>query len=229
MLSESEGAEIESVVRPVSIAFANLQLLEDIVGAAVAEERIRLAREMHDEIGPSLASLGLSLDMAAMQQSANPELASDLMVLRSNVTKLVEDVRATVADLRSAPGPTLTARILQAAASLKGEPDVIVDLDERRPPRPALIGDLTGLLTEAMRNAHKHSKASRIIVSGTVDRAFGFCAVSDDGVGFDPTHEPAGHYGLMGMRERAEKINAVIEFISEPGIGTTISIEWGKK
>jgi signal transduction histidine kinase len=229
MLTAGEEAEIESVVRPVSIAFANLQLLEDIVGAAVAEERIRLAREMHDEIGPSLASLGLSLDMAAMQQSENPELASDLMVLRSNVTKLVEDVRATVADLRSAPGPTLTARILQAAASLKGEPDVIVDLDERRPPRPALIGDLTGLLTEAMRNAHKHSKASRIVVSGTVDRAFGFCAVSDDGVGFDPTHEPAGHYGLMGMRERAEKINAVIEFISEPGIGTTISIEWGKK
>ena len=65
---------------------------------------------MHDEIGPSLASLGLALDMTAMQQRELPEVAADLQVLRSNVTKLVEDVRASVADLRSAPGPTLTAR-----------------------------------------------------------------------------------------------------------------------
>jgi two-component system, NarL family, sensor histidine kinase DegS len=229
MLSVEDERELESVVRPVSIAFANLQLLEDIVGAAVAEERIRLAREMHDEIGPSLASLGLSLDMAAMQQSSNPELASDLMVLRSNVTKLVEDVRATVADLRSAPGPTLTARILQATTTLDGEPEVIVDLDERRPPRPALIGDLTSVITEAMRNAHRHAKATKIIISGQVDRAFGICAISDDGVGFDPDHEPAGHYGLVGMRERAEKIGAAMEFLSESGVGTTITIEWGKK
>lgn len=229
ILTREQEAVVESVVRPVSIAIANLQLLEDIVGTAVAEERIRLAREMHDEIGPSLASLGLSLDMAAMQQSSDPELASDLMILRSNVTKLVEDVRATVADLRSAPGPTLTARILQATASLPGDPEVIVDLDERRPPRPALVGDLTSIITEAMRNAHKHSKATRIIVSGQIDRASGFCAISDDGVGFDPENEPVGHFGLIGMTERAEKIGADIEFLSEPGVGTTISVEWGKK
>jgi signal transduction histidine kinase len=229
ILTRDEEAIVESVIRPVSIAFANLQLLEDIVGTAVAEERIRLAREMHDEIGPSLASLGLSLDMAALQQSSNPDLAADLMILRSNVTKLVEDVRATVADLRSAPGPTLTARILQATAALGGEPEVIVDLDERRPPRPALVGDLTAIITEALRNAHMHSKASKVIVSGQVDRAFGFCAVSDDGVGFDPDYEPVGHFGLMGMAERAEKIGADIEFLSEAGVGTTISVEWGKR
>lgn len=229
MLGVDEEKRVAMEIRPVSIAFANLRLLEDIVGTAVAEERIRLAREMHDEIGPSLASLGLSLDMAAMQQAAQPELASDLMILRSNVTKLVEDVRATVADLRSAPGPTLTARVLQATTQLTGEPEVVVDLDERRPPRPALIGDLTSVITEAMRNAHQHAKASKIIISGQIDRASGLCAVSDDGIGFNPNYEPDGHFGLIGMRERAEKIGADIEFLSEPGVGTTITIEWGNK
>ncbi len=229
IMSNAAEEEVRKQVRPVAIAFANLQLLQDIVGAAVAEERMRLAREMHDEIGPSLASLGLALDMTAMQQAALPEVSADLMVLRSNVTKLVEDVRASVADLRSAPGPTLTARLLQTVATLGDKPRVVVDLDERRPPRPALIGDLTALVTEAMRNAHRHSRGSQVLITGRIDRGFGTCQVIDDGVGFDPSYEPDGHFGLMGMRERAEKIGAQISFESESGLGTTITVEWGKK
>jgi signal transduction histidine kinase len=229
ILSRADLIDIESFVQPVSIAFANLRLLQEIVGSAVAEERIRLAREMHDEIGPSLASLGLALDMAAMQQARYPELSADLKVLRTNVTKLVEDVRASVADLRSAPGPTLTARLLQSTAGLDGDPQVVVDLEERRPPRPAVIGDLTSIITEATRNAYVHSGGSKILVSGRIDRSHGVCSVADDGSGFDPSHEPEGHFGLMGMRERAEKIGAKISFQSTPGEGTTVTVEWGNR
>lgn len=228
-LSTEELSEVAAIIYPVSVAFANLQLLQDIVGSAVAEERTRLAREMHDEIGPSLASLGLALDMTAMQQAHNPDVAADLQILRSNVTKLVEDVRASVADLRNEPGPTLTARILQSTSSLEGDPPVIVDLDERRPPRPAQIGDLTSIVTEAARNAHQHSRASKVVISGQVDRSFGTCSVVDDGVGFNPEHEPDGHYGLIGMRERASKIGATIKFESKPGVGTAITVEWGSR
>ncbi|MGB8360391.1 MAG: histidine kinase [Acidimicrobiia bacterium] len=228
-LTPGQLAEIAAIIHPVSLAFANLQLLQDIVGSAVAEERIRLAREMHDEIGPSLASLGLALDMTAMQQADQPDVAADLQVLRSNVTKLVEDVRASVADLRNAPGPTLTARILQAISVLEGEPPVVVDLDERRPPRPAQIGDLTSIISEAARNAHRHSSASKIVISGQVDRAYGSCSVVDDGRGFDPEDEPEGHYGLTGMRERAAKIGATIKFDSKPGVGTAVTVEWGSR
>jgi signal transduction histidine kinase len=228
-MSAGQLAEVAAIIHPVSVAFANLQLLQDIVGSAVAEERTRLAREMHDEIGPSLASLGLALDMTAMQQSENPEVAADLQVLRSNVTKLVEDVRASVADLRNAPGPTLTARILQATSTFEGDPAVMVDLDERRPPRPAQIGDLTSIISEAARNAHNHSRASMIVISGQVDRSYGSCSVVDDGVGFDPEHEPEGHYGLTGMRERATKIGASIKFESKPGVGTAVTVEWGSR
>ena len=228
-LSEDDLAEAAAIIHPVSLAFANLQLLQDIVGSAVSEERTRLAREMHDEIGPSLASLGLALDMTAMQQADHPEVAADLQVLRSNVTKLVEDVRASVADLRNAPGPTLTARILQATSNLKGKPPLVIDLEERRPPRAAQIGDLTSILAEAARNAHQHSSASRVVVSGQVDRSFGVVSVVDDGVGFDPEHEPDGHFGLVGMRERASKIGATIKFESKVGVGTAITVEWGSR
>jgi signal transduction histidine kinase len=228
-LSKSDTIDIEAFVQPVSIAFANLRLLQSIVGSAVAEERIRLAREMHDDIGPSLASLGLALDMAAMQQAEHAELSADLKVLRTNVTKLVEDVRASVADLRVAPGPTLTARLLQSTAGLDGDPQVVVDLEERRPPRPAVISDLTSIITEATRNAHNHSGGSQILVSGRIDRTHGVCSVIDDGAGFDPTYEPDGHFGLIGMRERAEKIGAKISFQPTPGGGTTVTVEWGNR
>ncbi|MFP3881043.1 MAG: sensor histidine kinase [Actinomycetota bacterium] len=228
-MSPGDLAQVAAIIHPVSVAFANLQLLQEIVGSAVAEERVRLAREMHDEIGPSLASLGLALDMTAMQQSDHPEVAADLQVLRSNVTKLVEDVRASVADLRNAPGPTLTARVLQASSTLDGDPPVIVDLEERRPPRPTLIGDLTSIIAEAARNAHQHSEATMVVISGQIDRAYGSCSVVDDGVGFDPEHEPEGHYGLMGMRERASKIGATIKFDSKPGVGTAVTVEWGSR
>ena len=228
-LLPAEIDEIAAVIYPVSLAFANLQLLQEIVGSAVAEERTRLAREMHDEIGPSLASLGLALDLAAMQQTEHPEVAADLQVLRSNVTKLVEDVRASVADLRSAPGPTLTARIMQGTAVLEGGPPVVVDIEERRPPRAAIIGDLTSIITEATRNAHIHSGASKVVITGQVDRSFGICAVVDDGNGFDPEHEPAGHFGLIGMRERATKIGASVKFDSKTGTGTVVTVEWGNK
>ena len=211
-LTPGELTDIAATLHPVTLAFANLRLLQDIVGSAVSEERMRLAREMHDEIGPSLASLGLALDMAAMQQSEHPEIAADLRVLRSNVTKLVEDVRASVADLRSAAGPTLTARILQSTSVLKGNPPIVVDLDERWPPRAALISDLTSIITEATRNAHRHSGGTRIVISGQIDRSFGTCTVVDDGAGFDPLHEPEGHYGLIGIRERVAKIGATIKF-----------------
>jgi signal transduction histidine kinase len=228
-LSAGDLTEAAAIIHPVSVAFANLRLLQDIVGSAVTEERTRLARELHDEIGPALASLGLALDMTAMQQAENTEVAADLQVLRSNVTKLVEDVRASVADLRNAPGPTLTARILQATSALDGNPPVVVDIDERRPPRPAQIGDLTSIIAEATRNAHQHSQASRVVVSGQVDRFFGTCSVVDDGVGFDPRDEPDGHYGLVGMKERAAKIGAAIKFESKPGVGTAVTVEWGSR
>ena len=197
-LADDDRAAVEAYLRPLGIAFANLQLLQDIAGSAVAEERLRLAREIHDEIGPSLASLGLSLDLTAMQQADDPELVADLKVLRSNVTKLVEDVRAKVADLRSTPGPTLTARVLQATSEFDGNTVIVVDIDERRPPRPALIADLTSIVTEAIRNAHHHASASNILVSGRIHRDWGSCRVQDDGIGFDPEYEPEGHFGLVG-------------------------------
>lgn len=68
-----------------------------------------------------------------------------------------------------------------------------------------------------------------IVISGQIDRAYGSCSVVDDGDGFDPDNEPEGHYGLVGMKERAAKVGAVIKFDSKPGVGTAVTVEWGSR
>ncbi len=228
--TEEERAAIAATLRPVELTFANVRLLRDITQRTVREERARLARELHDEIGPSLASLGLALDVALLQFPVDPELSAHLDGLRRSVSHLVDDIRSTVTDLRSEGGPTLTqhARTLAAEAGDDG-PKVSVVIDERRPPRRSIVDDVTAVLTEAVRNAYHHAGAANVRIEGYVNRAEGKLTVSDDGRGFDPSAIDEDRFGLVGMRERAAKIGGACVVESSPGVGTTVSLEWGRQ
>ena len=217
----------EDSVRPVSLAFANVQLLQDIARRAIKEERHRLARELHDEIGPSLASLGLAVDLAMLQNPAEPAMAGHLQGLRESVGGLVEEIRSTVADLREEEHPTITESI-QATLRKFGDvdPDVVIELDEQRPPRPSIASDITAMVTEALRNAVRHAGATTITIKGVSDFDRGTVIVSDNGSGFSAAKVPDGHFGLIGMEERAHKIEASLD-VESGASGTTITISWG--
>ena len=222
-----ERTVIEELIRPVALAFDNIMLLRDIARRAVKEERVRLARELHDDIGPSLASLGLALDLAVLQYPTEPELADHLEHLRGAVSSVVEDVRKTVADLRQPDTDSVLERTrVLASQSRRSGLDISVHIDERRPPRPKITEDLFSIITEALRNAADHADATQITISGFVDREEGKLVVADNGKGFDPESEYAGHFGLIGMRERARRIGASFNVESSIGAGTTISLEW---
>ena len=135
-LSDEQREQAVELLRPLALGFSNVLLLQEITRTAIKEERVRLARELHDEIGPSLASLGLALDVALVQGVEDPTLTGNLERLRSDVSMLVEEVRATVADLRSAGGESLSQAVLKAAARAVNGTDVVVDLRENRPPAP---------------------------------------------------------------------------------------------
>jgi signal transduction histidine kinase len=225
-LTETEKEDIETSLQPLALSFANVNLLQTIASRAITEERIRIARELHDDLGPSLASLGLALDVALLQDSVPPTLADHLSELRRNVGHLVSDVRNTVADLRSQPQEALASALLRLTA-VDG-PEVHLALDERRPPGPALATDLTALVSEALRNAIRHSAATSVKVEGFVDYDHGQVTVSDNGRGFDPGKVPSGHYGLVGMSERARRMGARLS-INSGASGTSVTIEWGDR
>jgi signal transduction histidine kinase len=219
----------EDSVRPVALAFSNVQLLQEIARRAIREERHRLARELHDEIGPSLASLGLAVDLAMLQNPTEPAMAGHLQGLRESVGGLVDEIRNTVADLREEEHPSITESI-QRTLRKYGDVDaeIVIELDEQRPPRPSIAADITAIVTESLRNAIRHSGASTITVKGASDFDHGTVIVSDDGDGFSPAKVPDGHFGLIGMEERAHKIEAALDVTTGPS-GTTVTISWGTK
>jgi signal transduction histidine kinase len=222
-----QRAGLEEDLRPVALAFANILLLQEIARRAVREERTRLARELHDEIGPSLASLGLALDLALLQHPREADLQTHLKQLRGSVGTLVEEVRSTVADLRVAEPTSLTVAIHQFVAALgAGAPEVVINVNERRPPRPSVAQDLSAIVTEALRNAVTHSGGTEITIHGEVDFDRGNLTVHDNGKGFSRRRVPDGHFGLMGMEERATKIGADLR-ITSTKTGTAVSVSWG--
>jgi signal transduction histidine kinase len=222
-----EVRDVEETLKPVALSFANILLLQDIARRAIQEERTRLARELHDEIGPSLASLGLSLDMAVLQSPGNPELAGHLTGLRTNVTNLVEEVRDTVAGLREAQPISLHEQAVTLCAEEPDQlPKVTTALREHRPPPVDIGAEVTSIMSEAVRNARRHAGAHMVTIGGYVNHDSGEVSVTDDGAGFDIKRNFKGHYGLIGMRERAERIGARFDVRSSP-VGTTVTVRWG--
>jgi signal transduction histidine kinase len=224
VLSDEERSQIENSLRPLAVSFENALLLQEIAHTAVEEERMRLSRELHDELGPALASIGFALDMALME-SPSPALADSLTTIRNNLSTLIEDMRSLIADLRAEAVPSLRNEINMSISDLGQGPSLDVSLIERRPARPSMARQVTAIIVEAIRNAHRHSGASSITVEGLVDRDEIDVSVSDDGHGFDPRSIPDGHWGLASMRERAAKIGGRLSIQSGPD-GSTVKLTW---
>jgi signal transduction histidine kinase len=226
-LTPKQRSALTATVEPVGLALENDAMVQQLARLAIQRERVRLARELHDDIAPSIASVGLALDMMLLTDDLDPEQRRNLDATRSNVTRLVESIRNRVQDLRA----DRTMSLVEVAHSLVAEvdtdgPTVIVDIDERMPPRPAIAAEISSLMTEAFRNAILHSRGSIIRVTGRISETDGRITVEDNGLGFDADQPPLGRFGLIGMRERAGLIGAELDVLSHQGDGTTVTITW---
>ncbi len=218
---------IQPIVSQLGLAFDNVAIVQRIAHRTVYEERVRLARELHDNIGPGLASLGLRLDMLIYQATDDADLVRHLEGTREAVTSLVEEVRTTVRDLRHDNVASIVEQAHEIVASEAGSgPEITISIQENRPPRPAVAVELRAILTEAVRNAIEHSGATSLSIEGDVDRDRGSITITDNGSGFDPDELPTGHYGVLGMRERARQIGGALSIDSDPVRGSRVTITW---
>jgi PAS domain S-box-containing protein len=198
--------------------------------AAALDERTRLAREIHDTLLQGFTGIALKLVAATSRLPGPPETVAALRDVIALAQKTLVDARRAVWDLRSpASGAADFSTTLRTAAEdaargtglrleyeAEGEP---------RPLNPDLEGASVRVVQEAIANVVKHAAASTV----RVHLAFGErrlrLSVADDGRGFDmSSHLPTfgGHWGLLGMRERASQIRGKLRVRSTPGQGTEV-------
>jgi nitrate/nitrite-specific signal transduction histidine kinase len=247
-LAEKQGApefsadDEETLIRlatQAALAIANARLHRQVRELAIAEERDRIAREMHD-------SLAQVLGYVITKGQAVQELLKRQQTEKASghVEQLTDAARAAYADVREGILALRTSvgqgRPLKDALDEylqrwkeQSEIDVHLTVDSH----PALAGlppsaelQLLRIIQEALANVRKHAGAQHVdILVRNIDHTTLETVIADDGHGFDPAYvRPEGdlqpHFGLSTMRERAESVGGRLEVISAPGEGTRVVV-----
>ncbi|TLD68243.1 sensor histidine kinase [Phragmitibacter flavus] len=207
-------------------------LRDRIEHQAMLEERHRIAREFHDTLEQDLTGLSLQLGAAAsVPTDRTPTL---LATARHLVTRIQTETRNLLTDLRTPPDQALPlATILQNLAesrTTENGPTIEVHTDENLPTLPPrTLHHLRMIAQESLANALRHANATliQIHLTNQSEPDHLLLTIRDNGKGFDPseTWEKPGHYGCMGIRERARKLNATVEWHSQPTKGTTLELK----
>jgi two-component system sensor histidine kinase UhpB len=192
--------------------------------AAQEAERLRIARELHDELGQTLTAVALRAEHTAQRKGAeHPEFAEMAEIVQRGLA----DVRRISLELR--PGALEELGLLNAMISLCARVSEQTGMHIQREfegPIPDLPSDvelaLYRIAQEALTNALRHSQASDVTVSLRCLGGELLLAVKDNGTGL-PEHVIAGG-GLTGMRERAMLIGAALDITSTPGAGVTVTL-----
>ncbi|MBN8654319.1 MAG: sensor histidine kinase [Anaerolineae bacterium] len=194
----------------------------------VSRERNRLARELHDTLAHSLTAISVSLETAKAYFDINPEQSREMIETSLEATrKGVDETRRALKALRSSDlvdmGLRLAVKKAAESAASRFGLDLELDLQD---PMPSLSPDVEQTILrvtqEAIENITKHSQAKKFSIHLSSD-AHTALVIQDDGVGFDmKSKDSSGHFGLVGMRERAELAGGKLKIESEKGKGTKV-------
>ncbi len=197
--------------------------------AGVLAERERLAAEIHDTLAQGFTSILMLLRAADPHIGRDPDEARRQVGLAARTAaENLAEARSLVAAVPSAAlgDSSLDEAVRRLADRLAEELDVDTACDvtgevRRLPPRVEVV--LLRAAQEGLANVRKHAKATRVTIGLAYGAASVRLEIHDDGVGFVP--DEAHGFGLRGMRERAAQVEATLNVRSEPGAGTTITVE----
>lgn len=202
---------------------------------ATLEERQRIAREFHDTLEQDLASITLQADAAA-HCTADAEARQAFAEHRNVMARLRQETHDFLWDLRDPMrcDGSLAESVAAQAAYLRSLTDIPItcDVADDLPRVPADVQfHLLRIVREATRNAMQHGEPSRIDIQAGRDGDDVTITVRDDGRGFSSPHVESlpGHFGLLGMRERARRIGATVLIESATNAGTAVRVVWGSQ
>jgi signal transduction histidine kinase len=198
---------------------------------AVKDERQRIARELHDTIEQELAGVSLQLRNARQRLVHAPDQASSSLDLAEKMLRHCRDeARSSIRDLRSVALEQrgLHGSLQEFLVPLAAESGARFTFETRGAPR-SLPGPteihLLRIAHEAVANSARHSGATEIRASLSYEPGTVTLEIRDNGRGFDPkAPAPRGHFGILGIQERVNKLHAALTFESAPGSGTLVRV-----
>ena len=213
---------------PAALAIDNARWFGRLRTVGADEERTRIARDLHDRIGQSLAYLAFELDRIVKNGSGgSPATTAALDQLRGDVRGVIREVRDTLHDLRTDVTETqgLTATLDSFLDRVRERSQLEVHLRAQETGRLPILQEreLWRIAQEAVTNVERHAEATQLTISWRCDGREGVLEIADNGVGF-----PVGNagrldsYGILGMRERAASIGATFVVDSQPGRGARV-------
>ncbi len=229
-LSREELRLLSIIAYQVGVALGRASLAEESRRLARAEERTRIARDIHDTLAQALTAIGLQIEGALQQLDRDPDRARTRLERALDVTRQsLEEARRSVTDLRAAPlaGKPLGEALGALGRSFTSETGIRVDLKvpEVELALPVRVeSELFRIAQEALANVRKHAHAHRVELGLRVQGHVVKLWVVDDGQGFSPGHAAGpDHFGIQGMRERAHALSGRLRVETRAGAGTRVS------
>lgn len=225
--SDRDGDLLRGFLEPAALAIDNAQVFTRLRTIGADEERTRIARDLHDRIGQSLAYVAFELDRLLKTHERGDDVGPSLQQLRGDVRGVISEVRDTLYDLRTDVSEeqdfvqTMEAFLERVRERSNIRARVVAQVSGRMPLLPER--ELWRIAQEAIINVERHAKATSVSVTWRTDGHHVELEVVDDGVGF-----PSGKagrldsYGILGMRERAASIGATMEISGAEGRGTVV-------
>jgi len=229
--TSEEAILLDMFALAADAGIVNAERLEDAQVLATVEERERIARELHDDLGQLLGYLTTKIQAARelVMTDRGPLAADELLGLEEATRALSAQVREAILGLRTSVAPNQPlASILESFAAefaiqaglqvtFTGAPELGSALST------ATRYQVVRIAQEAMSNVRRHARASGIVVELHEEAGTLTLTVRDDGSGFDPVAvEGTGRFGMKTMAERARAVGGTLEVVSAHGAGTTV-------
>ena len=225
--NDRDAELLKGFVESVALAIDNARWFARLRTVGADEERTRIARDLHDRIGQSLAYLAFELDRIVSNENRGEQVTGSLEQLREDVRGVIREVRDTLYDLRTdvSENQDMAATLEAYVGRVRDRSGMAIDVYCDRNSRLPILQEreMWRIAQEALTNVERHSAASQVRVLWRCNGESAALEVTDNGHGF-----PIGRagrldsYGLLGMRERASSIGATLEITSHVGKGTRV-------
>ena len=234
MFTDDDEQTLERFAVQAAIAIDNAHLHQQVANLAVAQERLRIAHEMHDGLAQVLGYVNTKVQAANayLSRGKSEDASVQLNELAVAARSAYGDVRESIVDLRTLPNPqqSFTEVMKDYVERWREQTGIRTELtiDGDIAVAPAAELQLVRIIQESLANVRKHAKATTAKVDLRRRDGLLLVTIADDGVGFNPGATGKSdfpRFGLSTMQERAATIGGALHIDSTPGHGTTVRLE----